>query len=549
MKFLALAVCLLTAALVSPGQFNSRKLDESLPAKRSVAQPTGKNSRNSLEVVSGRPSSSADLMGSSFAESLTTTPIENVLNFTVKLDNPSPAASDECGARVAVSGTTAVVTCHLDDVSVTNQGSAYVYVKSGSSWVQQAMLTASDAAAGDQFGFSVAIDGDTIVIGAVGDDGAFADQGSVYVFVRSGSVWTQEAKLTAADPGLTDRLGWRVDVSENTVVASAAYDDGSVTNEGSAYVFLRSGVPAVWTQQAKLINPTPVANDFFAASVAIDGDTAVLGGDGDDVTFGDQGSAYVFVRSGSTWTQQAFLTASDGALQDYFGISVDISGDTVVVGAIQDDGTVTDQGSAYVFVRTGSLWFQQAKLTAPGPTAGDLFGWMVSVAGDRVAISAIYDDVSVIDQGAAYLYLRTGGVWNYVDQLIASDAAAGDALGCGLAMSSNAIIGGACLDDGAFTSQGSAYIFELAPSAADVSITGRVTTASGRAIRNVSLSLMDTNGTVRYGITNAFGYYSFTRVKAGSYYVLDARHRMYQFDSRYLSVSDNLTNVNLVPNN
>ena len=548
MKFLTLAVCFLAAVAVSPGQRASRSI--SLEGIKSSGTISRNSANDSQEVISALPRPTGDLADSMFTGVLLPQP-ESALAFNLKLDNPTPALNDECGARVAVSGTTAVMTCHLDDITFTNQGSAYVYVKTGSTWTQQALLTASDAAAGDQFGFSVAIDGDTIVIGAVADDGTFSNQGSVYVFTRTGTVWTQEAKLTAADPAADDLLGWRVDISGNTVVAAAPYDDGTVVNQGSAYVFLRSGLPAVWTAQAKITNPAPVAGDFFAASVAVNGDTVVLGGDGDDVTFTDQGSAYVFVRSGSVWTQQALLTAADAALQDYFGISVDVDGDTVVVGALQDDVSVTDQGSAYVFVRTGTTWTQQTKLLATGtdPTAADLFGWMVSIVGERIAVSAINDDVSLVDQGSVYLYLRTGSVWNYIDRITATDAAAGDLLGCGMGMSPNAVIAGACGDDGAFANQGSSYIFELAPSAADAAVTGRVTSAVGRAISQVRITLTDSFGVQRRALSNTFGYFRFESVAAGQDYVLTADHRAYRFDAQFLSVSDNVSNILFVPKN
>ena len=159
-----------------------------------------------------------------------------------------------------------------------------------------------------------------------------------------------------------------------------SYDDiGANINQGSAYIFTRSGT--TWTQQAKLIASDGATNDWFGIGVAIAGDTAIVGSYFDDVgTNVDQGSAYVFVRSGTTWKQQARLTSADGAASDGFGLSVSISGDTAVVGAYNDDiGSNADQGSAYVFTRSGTNWTQQAKLTAADGAAVDWFGYAVMI--------------------------------------------------------------------------------------------------------------------------------------------------------------------------
>ena len=156
-------------------------------------------------------------------------------------------------------------------------------------------------------------------------------------------------------------------------------------------MFVRSG--GAWTQQAKLTASDAAADDRFGISVAVAGDTAVVGAFLDDTLAGtDAGSAYVFVRSGGAWTQQAKLTASDAAADDPFGDSVAVAGDTAVVGALDDTLAGTDAGSAYVFVRSGGAWTQQAKLTASDAAADDQFGYSVAVAGDTAVVGAYFDD-------------------------------------------------------------------------------------------------------------------------------------------------------------
>jgi FG-GAP repeat len=280
------------------------------------------------------------------------------------------AADDNFGISVAISGNHAIVGAYGDDIGANgNQGSAYVFVRSGSSWTQQAKLTASDGAADDLFGYSVAISGDYAIVGAYGDDiGANSAQGSAYVFVRTGTSWTQQLKLTASDGAAGDRFGSRVAISGDYAIVGAYLDDiGANNDQGSAYLFMRSSNS--WTQQAKLTASDGAAADNFGISVAISEDYTIVGAYADDIgANSNQGSAYVFVPVVGTWTQQAKLTASDGVAFDNFGGSVAISGDYAIVGAYNDDiGANTNQGSAYVFQRTGSSWTLVRKVTDNSP--------------------------------------------------------------------------------------------------------------------------------------------------------------------------------------
>ena len=309
------------------------------------------------------------------------------------------------GNSVSVSGDTAVV-------GAAGKNSAYVFVRSGSNWNQQAKLTASDAAAGDDFGISVSVSGDTAVVGAYYKN---SRKGAAYVFVRSGTIWNQQAKLTASDAAADDYFGNSVSVSGDTAVVGAYYKD---SHKGAAYVFVRSG--SIWNQQAKLTASDAAANDYFGDSVSVNSNTAVVGASGKN---SNKGAAYVFVRSGSIWNQQAKLTASDAVADDYFGTSVSVSSDTAVVGA---SGKESHTGAAYVFVRSGSIWSQQIKLTASDPSASDYFGHSVSISGDTAVVGAYCKDSN---KGAAYVFVRSGSIWSQQVKLTASDAAAGDYFG------------------------------------------------------------------------------------------------------------------------
>ncbi len=290
----------------------------------------------------------------------------------------------------------------------------------------------------------------TGVNGNQGDDNA-ADSGAAYVFVRGGTTWSQQAYLKASNTGASDFFGDPVAVYGDTVVVGVNREDSDATgvdgnqadnsasDSGAAYVFVRSGT--TWSQQAYLKASNTEADDFFGQSVAVSGDTVVVGGSGEDSDTtgvdGDQadnsatlaGAAYVFIRSGTTWSQQAYLKASNAEANDDFGWSVAVSGDTVVVGAILESSDATgvdgdqsnnntgNSGAAYVFVRSGTTWSQLAYLKASNTGAGDGFGDFVAVSGDTVVVAATnehsnaggvngdQDDNSASSSGAAYIFV------------------------------------------------------------------------------------------------------------------------------------------------
>ena len=335
--------------------------------------------------------------------------VEGISAEQAKLTASDGDAYDYFGCSVSLSsdGNVAVIGAY----GVEDRGSAYVFTRTGSSWTQQAKLTASDRAANDYFGWSVTVSGDgsTAVIGARGDDDI---SGSAYIFVREGSSWTQQAKLTASDGESNDRFGCSVAVSSdgNTAVIGAHLDNDDDReydhDSGSAYVFTRS--ESSWTQRAKLKASDGANGDNFGCSVAVSGDgsTVVIGANRDD---SDRGSVYVFTRAGSSWTQQAKLTASDGAVYDQFGNSIAISGDgnSVVIGAYADSDRGNFSGSVYVFVRSGSSWTQQAKVRASDGAFADFFGYSVAVSSDgsTAVIGANQDGDRGSNSGSAYVFI------------------------------------------------------------------------------------------------------------------------------------------------
>ena len=345
---------------------------------------------------------------------------------------------------------------------------------------EQQKLTASDAAADDEFGVSVAVSGDTAVVGSRLDDNATGvDSGAAYVYVRSGPpgnrVWTQQAKLIGANlyELAGSQSGISVAISGNTaLVGSWLWPNMSAT--GTAYVFVRSGPPGseVWTQQAAL--PADFgAFTYFGVAVALQGNTAVVGA---HVALGGYGgSAYFFTRSGPPGSEQwngQHLHPSDGVSGDQFGVSVAISPseDTAVVGAyLEDNAGGIDAGSAYVFVKSGNSWIEYAKLTAADGAADDHFGVRVAIggAGDTIVVGSNQDDDAGSQSGSAYVFVRSGppgrGVWTQQAKLTASDAAAGDGFGASLALGAagdTAVVGAYGDDNAGGSDAGSAYVFK-----------------------------------------------------------------------------------------
>ncbi len=271
-------------------------------------------------------------------------------------------------------------------------------------------ITASDGAADDRFGDSVAVSGDYVVVGAYGDNDAGSNSGSAYIFKRNGTAWTEQAKINASDGAAGDCFGCSVAISGDYAIVGARSDDDRGSSSGSAYLFKRNGT--VWAQEAKITASDGAADDWFGWRVAVSGDYVVVGAYGTDDAGLSSGSAYIFKRDGTAWTEQAKITAIDGATGDLFGHSVAISGDYVVVGAFGDNDAGSRSGSAYIFKRDGTAWTEQDKITAIDGATGDWFGWRVAVSGDYVVVGAYGTDDAGMDSGSAYIYDFTIGIFS-----------------------------------------------------------------------------------------------------------------------------------------
>ncbi|MCD4825171.1 MAG: FG-GAP repeat protein, partial [Phycisphaerae bacterium] len=340
----------------------------------------------------------------------------------------------------------------------------------GAGWadvVQDAKLTASDAAADDAFGYSAGISGSYVVTGAYADDDAGSGSGSAYIYYKDqGGVgnWGQQVKLTASDAAGGDYFGRSVDISGAYTVVGAYNNDENGSNSGSAYIFYRDeGGTNNWGQQVKLTASDAVANDYFGRSVAISGSYAIAGAYANDDNGTMSGSAYVFYKDqggANNWGQQVKLTASDAAASDYFGRSVAVSGSYAIAGAYGDDDGGSFSGSAYVFYKDqggANTWGQQMKLTASDAAESDNFGQAVAIAGDYAVAGAYGNDDAGSNSGSAYVFKRDGDQWTQVAKLTASDAAEEDRFGYSVAIDGDKILIGAYWDDDNGDGSGSVY--------------------------------------------------------------------------------------------
>lgn len=373
-----------------------------------------------------------------------------------KLVASDAQAGDEFGRSVAVSANRVVVGSWHDGDSGSNSGSVYVY--DAQTGAETAKLIASDGEAFDTFGFSVDIDGDTLIAGA-----PFSVFGAAYVFVRSGSSWIEQVKLRPGDAAVFDNFGYSVSIDGGTAIVGSFRDDDIFSGSGSAHVYVRNG--GSWAHQAKLMASNPEGGAWFGTSVSICGDTVVIGSPFADGLAGiDLGSAYIFVRNAGAWTQQAELIPDSALSGDFVGYSVSISGETVVLGALLANETGNDSGAAHVFVRNGTTWTEQAKLLPSDPSPEDHFGVSVAIEDDTILVGSHWDNDNGSDSGSVYLFTRSGTTWQEEAKLLASDGTAADDFGFSVALEANTAVVGADLSDGTNFDCGSAYLFNLSSS-------------------------------------------------------------------------------------
>lgn len=333
-----------------------------------------------------------------------------------------PVNNGGLGNAMDMAGDTLVIGAKWQRLGVGghNPGVAYVYERRGGAMIRTAVLSSPVPVDYGCFGSDVATDGDRLVAAEFRDDGRGLHSGAVHVFERGGAGWELRATLrpSGTDALLHRGFGAAVAMSGDTIVVGAPYAKlNGETEAGVAYVFTQSD--GVWKQQARLTAAAPRGDDFFGRSVAVEGDRLVVGADMDDTAAGvNAGSAFVFARSGATWTRIAMLQPSDADIGVEFGGKVAISGDTVMITAV---GQLYDQGALYVFAPSGSGWSERARLTAGDGQPNDRFGQSLALDGDTAVVGAAAEGPDDTSAGAAYRFTRLGGVWYPEARLTAAE--------------------------------------------------------------------------------------------------------------------------------
>lgn len=360
------------------------------------------------------------------------------------------AESDWFGISVDIYGNYTVIGARDDD---SGQGSAYIFKKQGDTWIQDQKLIANDGEPGDWFGISVSIYGDLVFVGADADDNENGlNAGSVYVYKRNESSWVQQAKILASEGTANDYFGRSVDINGNDAIIGAYYDDDIA---GSAYVFKL--IDEQWVESSKLIASDRMPNDYFGISTSIFNDIAIIGAYRDDNLNGENaGSVYVFKWEESSWVQRDKLLASDGNSGDRFGISISVDTGNLIIGSYWDDGK---KGSAYLFNNTLDDWVEEMKLVAYDGEINHYFGRSVSLDENNLIIGAWGDDDS---SGSAYVFKKVGNIWEEQTKLKASDGSVNDRFAYQVAIHGTCMISGAYSDNNENgIDAGSAYLFEV----------------------------------------------------------------------------------------
>ena len=395
---------------------------------------------------------------------ITTRAVYTVNVETAKLTANDRAAGDYFGSSVSMdsTGTRMVVGSRYTDLpGASNAGAAYIFVRTGATWTQEAKLSAGDVQAAAYFGMNVSMDSGG-ARAAVSANFADSAAGAVYVYIRTGVTWTQEAKLSASDATSNRDFGTGIGIDSTgarVVVTSDQASVGALYYAGAAYIFVRSGV--TWTQEAKLSASDATSNAYFGNSVSMDS-TGVRIAVGSS---GGVGAVYIYTRTGTTWTQEAKLTATDAVANDNLGtgVSIDSAGTRVAAGAASvNAGGRSDTGAVYIFVRSGVTWTQETRLIATNPSLSyDILGTSVSIdsAGTRVAAGAPGTDYSA---GTVLIFVRSGTAWTQETKLSASDAQASDYFGTSVSIDSDGTrvaTGADRADISAMSNVGAVYVF------------------------------------------------------------------------------------------
>jgi hypothetical protein len=372
--------------------------------------------------------------------------------------NPNPGIGDFFGESLAIQGDTMVIGAYRDDLAGLQQGRVYIYTRTAGVWSIEQTINNPTPVDYDYFGNSVSLDGDTLVIGAYLDDISASNAGNVYVYTRSAGVWTLEQEINNPTPIASDQFGYSVGINGDTLAIGAPNEDTGLSDAGSVYIYTRSGT--TWTLEKEINNPNPMAGAEFGIAISLDIDRILIGAHSYEGTLGWEGEAYVFTRVAGIWTLEQTISPPIPTANAYFGWRVHLHGEVLVVGANWDSLAGTDSGAVYVYRLVSGTWTLEQSIGNPNPTANDEFGSAVHIDNDILVVGALGQDDTNLNDGSVYIYTRIGATWSLIQKIDnPTPEAGGDQFGSGLKFDNGTLLVAAYMDNTAVSDAGIAYTF------------------------------------------------------------------------------------------
>ena len=332
-------------------------------------------------------------------------------------------AFENFGYAASIDSTVAIVSAIGSREKGPYSGSVYIYRYNGSMWIEEAKLTASDGKPGDFFGQSVAVKGNLAIIGAYQSEGKTVKTGAAYIFRFKGNKWIEEAKIYSNDGTPNSYFGFSVALGKDGTAIVGAYGaDGKSSKSGAAYTFELIG--GEWKQTGKLISPDGETGDKYGYSVAIHKDLAIVGAYHKKVSSNNFGAAYIYKRRGETWKEEVRLKQSTGTKHDYFGVSVDIRDAAALIGSSRfDKETLKEVGAIYVFLKSPDGWYESKRIQPHDGNSYDNFGLSLSLDRGKALVGSRLNDNQAEDAGAAYFYDIYEGTVDEIEETIPKEFA------------------------------------------------------------------------------------------------------------------------------
>ncbi|MFT6338089.1 MAG: hypothetical protein ACJATI_004860 [Halioglobus sp.] len=393
-------------------------------------------------------------------------PVPDIGGTTVTWDEISTiVASDgeenqQFGHAVAISNEWAVVGARFDDELGTEAGAAYMLWFDGSTWVQHSKLLASNGVKLDGFGTSVSISENRVLVGAPGNDTGGQEAGAAYVFDFDGISWIETALLVASNASDNDLFGGSVSVHYDYAVIGSVEEDSEAINSGAVYVFEKKNI---WLENGFLKANDAESDDEFGCDVSVSGDYIIIGAKQEDSDGVNSGAAYIFKRDEDlgNWFQSEKLTVNNPEIESKFGSSVDISGNHVIVGSPQNDTNGQDYGIALVYSRSGNIWVEEQVIQPVGLQQNNEFGTSVSISANYIVVGAPFNVSSEPSEGASYIFRNDDQEWNLQSSVFASNSEKRNLFGSAVAIyGHNALIGAYGMDN-PLIDGGQSYVFKL----------------------------------------------------------------------------------------